>query len=164
MKKIAMLALAVGMMVPAVSRAEMWGGPLQHVGAWAKNKVMLKGWMAAEVKKVEKHHPAYAKELGKALQALNDHFGKLKGCFPNFRLALANITAPAANGAKIALAGPMGPSLVAFVAGLDKVGEGGKAGAIKALRAALPELKKAKPAFKNGVRTAIRWLEKPCNL
>jgi hypothetical protein len=164
-KTLLVSALALALAVPASAQADKWGGPLRGIGAWGK-KLFKKGVLGEWVQKAMKKHPALGKLAQDALKALNDTFGKMKGCFPNIRLALGNLVNSAAKGAKTALAPPLKSVMEAFQQGVSKIGEGGKSGIVKAIQAALkdPGLKKAAGHVKKSLRTAMSWVKKPCKL
>lgn len=159
------LVLALGAFTSSAQAADFWGQLKKgKTGAWAREKVMKKGYLGMLTTKAEKFHSAFAKLAREALSGLNGLHGKCGGRWPNFRMALANVLAGATmkKGAGAALAGPLGAALKGFQGGCAKVGKGGQAEVIKGLQAAIKELRgKAKPGFLKKLRTAIAWMKKP---
>jgi hypothetical protein len=169
MKARSVRTFAVGLVlvvaVPATaSAAEGFWGQLQKVGDWARTKVMKRGYLGTLIEKVARHHPTYARMLKDALRELNAALGRAQGCWPNLRLALANLIAGAARGAGTKLSDSMKPVLDALKAAPPLIGRGGKAAVIKAIQEVLPRLDAARPFFKRHLRTAIRWLKRKCDL
>jgi hypothetical protein len=159
------LGLGLVLALPATASAkEGFWGELQKVGEWAKSKVMKRGYLGSLIEKVAKPHPTYAGLLKEALKELNAALGRAHGCWPNLRLALANLIAGAVKGAGMKLADSMKPVLDSLKAAPPLIGKGGKTAVVKSIEEVLPKLDAAKPFFKNHLRNAIRWLKRKCDL